>query len=73
MAFRPLTLAPLGCHHRAMTCQECHCEAEGRARGWEALLVDLDDDGEDEAVFYCPACAESSTGWSERTASAALR
>ena len=33
-------------------------DAENRADGWEAHLVDLDDDGQDEVVFYCPACAE---------------
>ena len=40
-----------------MKCEECNCEAEGDARGWEALLVDLDDDGQVEMVFYCRACA----------------
>ena len=33
-------------------------EAEGDAEGWEAHLADLDDDGQDEVVFYCPVCAE---------------
>ena len=28
------------------------------AQGWEAHLADLDDDGQDEVVFYCPVCAE---------------
>jgi predicted RNA-binding Zn-ribbon protein involved in translation (DUF1610 family) len=41
-----------------MTCEECGQKATGRAEGWEALLVDLDDDGQDEVVFYCPVCAE---------------
>jgi hypothetical protein len=41
-----------------MRCEECGQEAAGRAMGWETLLVDLDDDGENEVVFYCPACAE---------------
>ncbi len=26
-------------------------------RGWQAHHVDLDDDGDDELVFYCPGCA----------------
>jgi hypothetical protein len=30
----------------------------GAARRLGALLVDLDDDGQDEVVFYCPVCAE---------------
>ena len=41
-----------------MKCEECGQAATGRAAGWEALLVDLDDDGQDEVVFYCPVCAE---------------
>ena len=41
-----------------MRCEECHVEAEGDAKGWEALLADLDDDGQDEVVFYCPLCAQ---------------
>jgi hypothetical protein len=41
----------------AFSCEECKRGAEGAARGWMAYLCDLDDDGEDEVVFYCPACA----------------
>ena len=41
-----------------MTCEECGQEPDGRAEGCEALLVDLDDDGQDEVAFYCPVCAE---------------
>jgi hypothetical protein len=41
-----------------MTCEECCHEASGRADGWEGLLVDLDDDGQDEVIFYRPVCAE---------------
>jgi hypothetical protein len=41
-----------------MTCEECEIEAEGDALGWEAYLADLDDDGQDDVVFYCPVCAE---------------
>ena len=40
-----------------MRCEECGEEATGRASGWEAHLVDLDDDGEDEVAFYCASCA----------------
>lgn len=42
-----------------LTCIECRvvpCRPE--AKGWRAFLVDLDDDGQDEVVFYCPACSE---------------
>ena len=41
-----------------MTREECGQEATGRAEGWEARLVDLDDDGQDQVVFYCAVCAE---------------
>jgi len=41
-----------------VTCEECRREPDERAQGWEALLVDLDDDGQDEIIFYCPVCAE---------------
>jgi hypothetical protein len=27
------------------------------ARDWRAHRVDLDDDGEDEVVFFCPECS----------------
>ena len=29
-----------------VTCEECGQEATGGAEGWEALLVDLDEDGQ---------------------------
>ena len=41
-----------------MTSVEFKVEAEGDAEGWEAHLADLDDDGQDEVVMYCPVCAE---------------
>ena len=40
-----------------LACEECSAVADDAARGWEAHLVDEDDDGEDEVVFYCPVCA----------------
>jgi len=43
------------CH--ALTCQECEQRAEGTGRGWEAYLYDVDDDGNDEILVYCPVCA----------------
>lgn len=45
-------------HYWSVLCEECEVQAEGRAEGWEALLVDFDDDGEAEIVIFCPACAE---------------
>jgi hypothetical protein len=42
---------------RPITCFECGREGDG-AFGWEGHLCDLDDDGEDEVAFFCPACAE---------------
>ena len=44
--------------HRCVRCEEREVEAEGDAKGWEAHLVDLDDDGQDEVVFYRSVCAE---------------
>jgi hypothetical protein len=34
----------------------------GAAAGWQGHLVDLDDDGRDEVVFFCPACAAREFG-----------
>jgi len=45
-----------------MTCEECDQDATGHAEGWEALLVDLDADGLDEVVFYCPECWQREIG-----------
>ena len=46
-----------------MASEECGQEATGRAEGWEAHLVDLDDGGPDEVIVYCPDCAN----WFERS------
>ena len=40
-----------------LVCEECRRVSASGERGWQALRVDLDDDGHDEVVFYCPACA----------------
>lgn len=56
--FRPLTFTRRTRHDHRVTCEECGQEATGRAEGWEAHLVDLDDDGQDEVVFYCAERAE---------------
>ncbi len=40
-----------------LACAECGKQSEGGARGWRApLTVD------DEAVVYCPECAEEEFG-----------
>jgi hypothetical protein len=40
-----------------LICSECASFAAGQAHGWQAHLVDLDEDGEDEIAFFCPSCA----------------
>ena len=40
-----------------LACQECDRRDISDARGWEAHLCDIDDDGQDELLVYCPACA----------------
>jgi hypothetical protein len=46
-----------------LTCSECENLCDDEALGWEGHLVDLDDDGEDEVVFFCPSCAAREFGW----------
>jgi hypothetical protein len=48
--------------HRAvlaeLVCCECEQRSAGSASGWHGYLFDLDDDGQDEVVFFCcPGCA----------------
>lgn len=45
-----------------LVCIECGRRADEEARGWQGHLVDLDDDGDDEVVFYCPLCATREFG-----------
>jgi hypothetical protein len=40
-----------------MRCEECGQEARDAPKAG-ALLVDLDDDGQDEVVSFCPVRAE---------------
>lgn len=40
-----------------LICIECCQLSDDHARHWEGYLVDLDDDGNEEAVFYCPSCS----------------
>jgi hypothetical protein len=63
-------LSPDGCARMLcgmsiLTCSECACPSDEQARGWEGHLVDLDDDGEDEVVSFCPACAAREFGRSK--------
>ena len=41
-----------------LVCVECEDQADAQARGWEAHICDLDDDGQDELVVFCPRCAQ---------------
>lgn len=45
-----------------LVCAECGREDNQRERGWEGHLVDLDEDGEDEILFFCAACATREFG-----------
>ena len=56
----------LGGVRSRLVCEECGREAEEAARGWQAHMVDLDDDGLDEVVFYCACCSEREFGCAER-------
>jgi hypothetical protein len=40
-----------------LECVECGRQSDPKARGWQGHLVECDDDGEDEVVFFCPLCA----------------
>jgi hypothetical protein len=49
-------------------CVACEGEADASARGWQAYLADIDDDGRDEVVLFCPPCADREFGegaWAE--------
>ncbi len=47
-------------------CAECGREDHLRERGWEGHLVDLDEDGEDEILFFCATCAAREFGSDRR-------
>lgn len=40
-----------------LVCEECGAVAADDAKRWRAYLFDVDDDGQDEVLCYCPACA----------------
>jgi hypothetical protein len=40
-----------------LRCDECGAVAAGKAPGWVAVLLDLDDDPElPDVAIFCPAC-----------------
>lgn len=45
-----------------LVCCECQRRSAGTATGWQGYLVHLDDDGQDEVVFFCPGCAAREFG-----------
>jgi hypothetical protein len=45
-----------------LVCCECQVRSAGTATAWQGYLVDLDDDGNDEVVFFCPRCAAREFG-----------
>jgi hypothetical protein len=49
-----------------LVCVECQQRSAAGAEGWQGHLVDLDDDGEDEVVFYCASCAAREFGGEQR-------
>ena len=50
----------------ALICAECGHQDDDHGRGWRGYLVDLDDDGVDEVIFFCPRCATREFGGSDR-------
>jgi hypothetical protein len=40
-----------------LVCAECGRVEAQAERGWQGHLVDVDDDGADEVLFFCPRCA----------------
>lgn len=45
-----------------LVCEECGRANTGAAAGWQFHLVDLDDDGVEEVIVYCPDCGEREFG-----------
>jgi hypothetical protein len=43
-------------------CCECGCPSAASASGWRCYIVDIDDDGRDEVVLFCPVCAAREFG-----------
>ena len=49
-----------------LVCAACGREDNQCERGWEGHLVDLNEDGEDEILFFCAACAVREFGSDRR-------
>jgi hypothetical protein len=45
-----------------MRCSECGAVATDDARGWQAHIADLDDDGDDDVALFCQRCADREFG-----------
>jgi hypothetical protein len=42
---------------RPLICEECGCESDDWASGWEGDLA-IADDGSESIVFFCPECVD---------------
>ena len=40
---------------QVLFCEECGCDSDFHARGWEGHLG-LEDDGSESVAFFCPEC-----------------
>jgi hypothetical protein len=47
---------------QTLVCVACEQADDGSGRGWQGYLADLDDDGLDEVVLFCPSCAYRELG-----------
>ena len=41
---------------QVLFCEECGCDSDDEARGWEGHLA-WEDDGSTTVVIFCPACS----------------
>ena len=41
---------------QVLFCEECGCDSEDEARGWEGHLA-REDDGAESVVIFCPECS----------------
>ena len=48
-----------------LTCAECDRVSDEQARDWRGYVVEADEGGE-EVVFFCQACAEREFAWPPR-------
>ena len=45
-----------------LVCAECGRRSDAEARGWQGYLVDADEGGGDEVLFFCPRFANREFG-----------